>query len=47
MPTAYHDRIDYVTGGSGPAVVLVGGALDDGSENAPLASALADQFNRL
>jgi Alpha/beta hydrolase family len=30
--------------GTGPAVVLVGGAIDDGSENAPLAPALGDRF---
>lgn len=30
--------------GSGPAVVLVGGAIDDGSENAPLGPALGDLF---
>jgi Alpha/beta hydrolase family len=34
-----HDRR-----GDGPAVVLVGGALDDGSENAPLAQVLAEWF---
>lgn len=36
--------IDYTSEGSGPAVVLVGGALDDGAENAPLAAALAGSF---
>jgi hypothetical protein len=30
--------------GTGPAVVLVGGGLDDGSENAPLAAELARTF---
>jgi pimeloyl-ACP methyl ester carboxylesterase len=30
--------------GTGPAVVLVGGAIDDGSENAPLGPALGDRF---
>lgn len=30
--------------GSGPAVVLVGGALDDGAENASLVPALAEHF---
>jgi pimeloyl-ACP methyl ester carboxylesterase len=33
--------IAYDRQGSGPAVILVGGGLDDGSENAPLATELA------
>src|ERR1044072_1477763 len=37
-PIAY-DRL-----GSGPVVILVGGGLDDGSENAPLAAELAASF---
>ena len=37
-------RIAFSRAGSGPAVVLVGGGLDDGSENAPLAEALAGRF---
>ena len=37
-PIAYERR------GSGPAVILVGGGLDDGSENAPLAAGLAARF---
>lgn len=36
--------IAYERAGRGPAIVLVGGGLDDGSENAPLASALAERF---
>jgi hypothetical protein len=36
--------IAYHRQGSGPAVVLVTGALDDGSENAPLASELALRY---
>lgn len=36
--------IAYTKAGSGPTVVLVGGGLDDGSENAPLADALAESF---
>ncbi|GIG87948.1 alpha/beta fold hydrolase [Plantactinospora endophytica] len=36
--------IAYERTGSGPAVVLVGGGLDDGAENAPLASELAGRF---
>lgn len=36
--------ITYERRGSGPAIVLVGGGLDDGSENAPLAAALAGRF---
>ena len=33
--------IAYERQGSGPAVILVTGGLDDGTENAPLAEALA------
>jgi pimeloyl-ACP methyl ester carboxylesterase len=36
--------IAYERGGDGPAVILVGGGLDDGAENAPLAAALASTF---
>ncbi len=36
--------IAYTRGGDGPAVVLVGGGLDDGSENATLIPTLADSF---
>jgi len=36
--------IAYERSGGGPAVVLVGGGLDDGSENAPLAPELAEHF---
>ena len=36
--------IAYERSGSGPAVVLVGGGLDDGTENAPLAQELAEHF---
>ena len=36
--------IAYTQQGTGPAVILVGGGLDDGSENAPLAGELADRF---
>jgi pimeloyl-ACP methyl ester carboxylesterase len=36
--------IAYEREGRGPAVVLVTGGLDDGSENAPLAAALASDF---
>jgi pimeloyl-ACP methyl ester carboxylesterase len=36
--------IAYERAGSGPAVILVGGALDDGTENAPLVPALAAHF---
>jgi pimeloyl-ACP methyl ester carboxylesterase len=34
----------YDRTGSGPALILVGGGLDDGAENAPLGPALADGF---
>ena len=37
-------RIAYERQGNGAAVILVGGALDDGSENAALASELGAQF---
>ena len=37
-------QIAYQREGFGPAVVLVGGGLDDGSENAVLVPALADEF---
>ena len=36
--------IAYERVGSGAAVILVGGGLDDGSENAPLAPVLAESF---
>src|SRR5919106_1051438 len=36
--------IAYDRQGSGPAVILVTGGLDDGTENAPLASELAEHF---
>src|SRR4029453_15245606 len=38
------NTIAYDREGSGPAVILVGGGLDDGVENAPLAAALAERF---
>jgi pimeloyl-ACP methyl ester carboxylesterase len=37
-------KIAYTKEGSGPSIVLVGGALDDGSENATLIPALAERF---
>lgn len=37
-------KIAYDRKGTGPAVILVGGTLDDGAENAPLARLLADHF---
>jgi pimeloyl-ACP methyl ester carboxylesterase len=36
--------ISYGRSGHGPVVILVGGGLDDGSENVPLASALSERF---
>jgi pimeloyl-ACP methyl ester carboxylesterase len=36
--------IAFERAGAGPALVLVGGSLDDGSENAPLAAELARTF---
>ena len=38
-------EIAYTHGGDGAAVVLVGGGLDDGSENAVLVPALAGDFH--
>ena len=54
-PRGSHMRMSHVTSkdgtpiaydrqGSGPAVILVGGGLDDGAENAPLAAELARSF---
>jgi pimeloyl-ACP methyl ester carboxylesterase len=40
-------RIAYHRQGSGPALILLGGALDDGSENAPLIPELATHFTVL
>ena len=37
-------RIAFEATGAGPPVILVGGGLDDGSENAPLAPRLAGAF---
>ena len=36
--------IAYQHDGRGPAVILVGGAIDDGSDNAPLIPELAENF---
>ena len=36
--------IAYQRDGNGPAVILIGGGLDDGSENAPLGQVLAHHF---
>ena len=36
--------IAFIRQGSGPAVIMVGGGLDDGAENAPLAAELAADF---
>jgi pimeloyl-ACP methyl ester carboxylesterase len=40
-------RIAYEHAGDGPPVVLVGGGLDDGAENAPLGAVLAERFGVL
>jgi pimeloyl-ACP methyl ester carboxylesterase len=44
VTSADRTSIAYDRQGSGPAVILVTGGLDDGSENAPLATALAERF---
>jgi hypothetical protein len=47
MPTVTSNDgtpIAYERMGSGPAVILVGGGIDDGSENAPLVPELAEHF---
>jgi pimeloyl-ACP methyl ester carboxylesterase len=36
--------IAYERQGAGPAIILIGGGLDDGAENAPLAAELAARF---
>jgi len=50
MPAAISNdgtSIAYERAGSGPGLVLVGGGLDDGSENAPLVGELASDFTVL
>lgn len=37
-------KINYQQIGTGPAIILIGGGLDDGSENTPLAKELATHF---
>ena len=44
LTSADGTAIAYSRHGDGPAVVLVGGGLDDGAENAPLAEELAARF---
>jgi pimeloyl-ACP methyl ester carboxylesterase len=44
LASADGTSIAYQRDGSGPAVILIGGGLDDGSENAPLARELAKHF---
>ena len=44
LSSADGTSIAYQRDGSGPAVVLIGGGLDDGSENVPLAQGLAKHF---
>lgn len=44
MISADGTRLAVTREGAGPAVVLVGGGLDDGAENAPLATALSRWF---
>ena len=44
LTSADGTSIAYQRDGSGPAVILIGGGLDDGSENEPLARELAEHF---
>ena len=44
LTSADGTTIAYQLTGSGPTVVLIGGALDDGTENAPLVEKLEDDF---
>jgi pimeloyl-ACP methyl ester carboxylesterase len=44
LTSADGTEIAYERAGEGPAVILVGGGLDDGAENAPLMPALASRF---
>ncbi|MCE3274253.1 MAG: hydrolase [Propionibacteriaceae bacterium] len=44
LTSADGTSIAYQRAGTGPAVILIGGGLDDGSENAPLARELAEHF---
>jgi pimeloyl-ACP methyl ester carboxylesterase len=44
VPSKDGTSIAYDRQGSGPAVILVGGAFVDRSENAPLATELAERF---
>jgi pimeloyl-ACP methyl ester carboxylesterase len=44
LTSADGTSIAYQRAGRGPAVILIGGGLDDGSENAPLARELAKHF---
>ena len=44
MTSADGTSIAYDRQGTGPAVILVGGVLDDGGENAPLSALLAEHF---
>jgi pimeloyl-ACP methyl ester carboxylesterase len=44
LSSADGTSIAYQRDGSGPAVILIGGGLDDGTENAPLARELARHF---
>ena len=47
MTSADGTVIGYTRHGDGPRVILVGGGLDDGTENAPLAEALANHRAQL
>ena len=44
LTSADGTSIAYRRDGNGPALILIGGGLDDGSENAPLGQVLAHHF---
>jgi hypothetical protein len=47
LSSADGTSIAYQCDGSGPAVVLIGGGLDDGSENVPAGTRIDETFHRV